>query len=147
MRHRKAFRKFGRTSSHRRAMFANMAMALVEHGRIKTTEAKAKDLRSVVEKLVTLGREDSLEARRKAYALLGGAGKSVARAGQDTTRAAVTKLFGELSQRFAERPGGYTRIIKIGPRKGDNAPMALIEFVDYLDAEGAQTDEDLAESA
>lgn len=142
MRHRKTFRKFSRTASHRRAMFANMAMALVEHGRIRTTEAKAKDLRRVVEKLMTLGQEGTLEARRRAYAALGGPGKSVARRGQDTTREAVEKLFGDLADRFKDRPGGYTRIIKLGPRKGDNAPMALIEFVDFLDVEGSTVDTD-----
>ena len=145
MRHKKTFRKFSRTSSHRRAMFANMAMALIEHGRIRTTEAKAKDLRRVVEKLVTLGRVATLDARRRAYAELGGPGKSVARQGQSTTRAAVEKLFGELAERFKDRPGGYTRIIKTGPRRGDNAPMAVIEFIDYLEVEGAQlpdTDDD-----
>lgn len=141
MRHRKAFRKFSRTSSHRRAMFANMAMSLVEHGRIKTTEAKAKDLRRVVERLVTLGREGTLDARRRAYAALGGPGKSVARYGQDATREAVAKLFGDLSERFKDRPGGYTRIVKIGPRKGDNAPMAIIEFVDFAEVEGSDAPE------
>lgn len=150
MRHRKAFRKFSRTASHRRAMFANMAMALVEHGRIRTTEAKAKDLRRVVEKLVTLGRENTLDARRRAAGALGGPGKSVARRGQDVTKAAVDKLFGELADRFRERPGGYTRVIKLGPRRGDNAPMAFIEFVDYQEVEGAEVpdmDDDDADEA
>lgn len=141
MRHKKTFRKFSRTSSHRRAMFANMAMALVEHGRIQTTEAKAKDLRRVVEKLVSLGREGTLDARRRAIGELGGPGKAVARQGQVTTRNAVQKLFGELAERFKDRPGGYTRVIKLGPRRGDNAPMAVIEFVDYLQVEGVQEPE------
>ncbi|MBX2811854.1 MAG: 50S ribosomal protein L17 [Myxococcales bacterium] len=139
MRHKKAFRKFSRTSAHRRAMFANMAMALVENGRIRTTEAKAKDLRRVVEKLVTLGLEGTLDARRRAIGELGGSGKSVARQGQVSTRNAVQKLFGELAERFRDRPGGYTRVIKLGPRRGDNAPMAVIEFVDYLQVEGVET--------
>jgi large subunit ribosomal protein L17 len=141
MRHRKTFRKFSRTSAHRRAMFANMAMALVEHGRIRTTEAKAKDLRRVVEGLVTLGKEGTLAARRRAYGEVGGPGKSVAREGQVTTREAVEKIFGELAVRFKDRPGGYTRIVKMGPRKGDNAPMALIELVDFQDVEGREIPE------
>lgn len=118
-------------------MFANMAMALVEHGRIRTTEPKAKDLRRVVERLVTLGKEGTLDARRRAYATLGGPGKTLARQGHETTRRAVSKLFGEISERFKERPGGYTRIVKLGPRKGDNAQMALIELVDFQEVEGA----------
>ena len=119
-------------------MFANMAIALVENGRIQTTEAKAKDLRGVVERLITMGKEGTLDARRRAYAALGGSGKSVARDGMSVRQAAVGKLFTELSERFKERPGGYTRVIKMGPRKGDNAPMALIELVDFQEAEGAQ---------
>lgn len=132
MRHRKAHRKFGRTSTHRRAMFNNLAMALVESGRIKTTEAKAKDLRSVAEKLVTLGKKGTLEARRQVYAQLGGAGKhGRAGLGPHRVQRTVEALFGDLAERFKDRAGGYTRIVKLGPRHGDAAPMSIIEFVDY----------------
>ena len=120
-------------------MFANMAMALIEHGRIRTTEAKAKDLRRVVERLVTSAKTATLDARRRTYAALGGPGKTAARAGQLVTREAVGKLFGEMAERFRDRAGGYTRIVKLGPRRGDNAPMAFIEFVDYQNAEGVTT--------
>ena len=137
MRHRKAFRKFSRTASHRRAMFANMAMALVEHGRIVTTEAKAKDLRSVVEKLITAGKEGTLDARRRVYGALGAPGKSKA-SSMDQARLVVGKLFDELPERFKERAGGYTRVIKLGPRRGDAAPMAVIELVDYAQVEAVQ---------
>ena len=132
MRHRKAFRKFSRTSSHRAAMFSNLAMALVESGRIRTTDAKAKELRRVVEGLVTEGKAGTLAARRRVYAQLGGAGKH-RRDGREPNRVArcVDLLFGELAERMKERPGGYTRVLKLGPRKGDNAPMAFIEFVDF----------------
>ncbi|MEL7370576.1 MAG: 50S ribosomal protein L17 [Myxococcota bacterium] len=135
MRHRKAFRKFGRTAEHREAMFANMAMALIEQGRIKTTDAKAKELRRVAEKLVTLGKAGTLAARRRVYAQLKAPGKhpKVVTSDDGRTRAqkVVDTLFNDLAQRFKERPGGYTRIIKIGNRKGDNAPVSFIEFVDY----------------
>ncbi len=118
MRHLKAGnRKFGRSASHRKAMFRNMVTALIRRERIRTTLAKAKELRSKVEKVITLGKKNTLHARRLAL-------RHVAE--RDT----VLKLFGDLSERYANRPGGYTRIIKIGNRRGDDAPMAFIELVD-----------------
>ena len=142
MRHRKAFRKFSRTSSHRRAMFSNLAMALVENGRIRTTDAKAKELRRVVERLVTDGKSGTLAARRRVYAQLGGSGKH-RRDGREPSRVArcVGVLFGDLAERMKERPGGYTRVLKLGPRRGDNAAMALIEFVDFDPGEAADDEE------
>lgn len=117
MRHRKAGRKLNRTSSHRKAMFMNMSQALVKHEQIITTLPKAKDLRPIVEKLITLGKKGGLANRRLAIARL-----------QDETL--VSKIFGELAERYAERPGGYVRVLKAGFRTGDKAPMAVIEFVD-----------------
>ena len=117
MRHLKAGRKLGRTSAHRKALFRNLVGALIERERISTTLAKAKELRGKVEKTITLGKKGTLHARRQAFKL----------APQKET---VQKVFGPLAERYAKRPGGYTRIIKIGPRKGDNAPMAYIELVD-----------------
>ena len=117
MRHLKAGRKLGRTSAHRKALFRNLVGALILRERISTTLAKAKELRGKVEKTITLGKKGTLHARRQAFKL----------APQKET---VQKVFGPLAERFAKRPGGYTRIIKIGPRKGDNAPMAFIELVD-----------------
>ncbi len=136
MRHRKAFRKFNRTSEHRAAMFNNLSMALIEAGRIRTTDAKAKDLRRVVEKLVTAGKVGTLHARRQVYSQLGQAGKHRKKIGGEPTRVdkAVGTLFTDLAERFKERPGGYTRIVKIGNRKGDNAPLSFIEFVDFVPA-------------
>ena len=118
MRHRVAHRKLGRTSEHRLALLRNMAASLITHERIRTTVAKAKELRPFVEKLVTLGKQDSLHARRRALSVL-------------SSKTVVRRLFSDVSPRFSERPGGYTRILKLGPRKGDGAPMAFIEFVDY----------------
>jgi len=117
MRHRLSGRKLNRTSSHRKAMFSNMATALIQHEQIKTTLPKAKDLRPVVEKLITLGKRGSLHARRQALSAL-----------RDET--IVAKLFGALAQRYATRPGGYCRVMKAGFRYGDQAPMAVIELVD-----------------
>ena len=119
MRHRNQGRKLNRTSSHRDAMFANMTAALIKHEQIKTTLPKAKELRPIVEKLVTLSRRGAsdLHARRQALAQV-----------KDATQ--VKKLFNVLGPRYAERPGGYTRVLKAGFRFGDNAPMALIEFID-----------------
>ena len=117
MRHLKAGRKLGRTSPHRKALFRNLVGALIQRERISTTLAKAKELRGKVEKTITLGKKGTLQARRQAFKL----------APQKET---VQKVFGPLAERYAKRPGGYTRIIKIGPRKGDNAPMAFIELVD-----------------
>ncbi len=116
MRHRKSGRKLGVTTKHRKAMFRNMATDLLRNGKINTTDTKAKEIRRVVEKLVTLGKNGSLHARRKAL-------------GYIRDRAVVEKLFSELAQRYMERPGGYTRIVKLGYRRGDNAPISLIELV------------------
>ncbi|GAA4661977.1 50S ribosomal protein L17 [Bartonella pachyuromydis] len=125
MRHSKSGRKLNRTASHRKAMFANMAVSLIEHEQIVTTLPKAKEVRPIVEKLVTLGKRGGLHARRQAIAALRDAGK-------------VTKLFDTLAPRYAARNGGYLRIMKAGFRTGDNAPMAVIEFVDRdIDAKGA----------
>ena len=118
MRHRKSGRQLNRNSSHRQAMFRNMAASLVEHESIKTTLPKAKELRRVVEPLVTMSKEDNVAKRRLAFARL-------------RDKAAVGKLFTDLGPRFSSRPGGYTRIMKCGMRPGDNAPMAIIEFVDH----------------
>jgi large subunit ribosomal protein L17 len=115
MRHLKAGRKLGRTSSHRTAMFANMAMALVKHEQIKTTLPKAKELRRYVEKLVTLGKRGDLHARRLLIA-------------KTRDRATAAKLIDVLGPRYEARPGGYVRVLKAGFRYGDNAPMAVIEF-------------------
>ena len=117
MRHGNAHRKLGRTASHRAAMFANMAQALIKHEQIVTTLPKAKDLRPIVEKLVTLGKRGDLHARRQAIAQI----KDVALVG---------KLFSVLGPRYKDRNGGYTRVLKAGFRYGDNAAMAVIEFVD-----------------
>ena len=116
MRHNKAQRKLNRTTSHRKAMFSNMANALIKHEQIMTTLPKAKELRPIVEKLVTLSRKNSLHARRQAISKL-----------QDTSM--VSKLFDVLGPRYVDRAGGYTRIIKAGFRYGDSAPMAVIEFI------------------
>ena len=124
MRHGKAGRKLNRTSSHRTAMFANMAAALIEHEQIVTTLPKAKELRPVVEKLVTLGKRGDLHARRQAIAEM-------------RDLAMVKKLFEVLGPRYKERNGGYTRVLKAGFRYGDSAPVAVIEFVDRdVDAKG-----------
>src|ERR1700754_2878625 len=124
MRHRNAGRKLGVTTQHRHAMFANMAAALIKHEQIKTTLPKAKELRPVVEKLVTLSRRNDLHARRQALSTV-----------RDEDQ--VKKLFDVLGPRYKERPGGYTRVLKAGFRRGDNAPMAYIEFVDRdVDAKG-----------
>ena len=124
MRHGKAHRKFNRTAEHRKAMFENMAASLIKHEQIVTTLPKAKDLRPIVEKLVTLGKRGDLHARRQAIAQL-----------QDET--IVRKLFEVIGPRYAERQGGYTRVLKAGFRRGDSAPVGVIEFVDRdLDAKG-----------
>ena len=117
MRHGMSGRKFNRTSSHRKAMFSNMAAALIKHEQIKTTLPKAKDLRPIVEKLITLGKKGGLHNRRLAYAQL-----------RDDT--VVAKLFGPIAERYTDRPGGYTRVLKAGFRYGDAAPLAFIELVD-----------------
>ena len=117
MRHGKAHRKLGRTTAHRTAMFANMAASLIKHEQIVTTLPKAKELRPVVEKLVTLAKRGDLHARRQAISQV-----------RDVEQ--VGKLFATLGPRYAERNGGYLRVLKAGFRHGDNAPMAVIEFVD-----------------
>lgn len=117
MRHGFRGRRFSRTPEHRKAMFKNLAQALIKHEQIVTTLPKAKDLRPVVEKLITLGKRGDLHARRQAIARI-----------QDETL--VAKLFDVLGKRYADRPGGYTRVLKAGFRYGDNAPMAVIELVD-----------------
>jgi large subunit ribosomal protein L17 len=123
MRHRKAGRKLNRTSSHRQAMFKNMASSLFKHELIRTTLPKAKELRRVAEPLITMAGEDTVAKRRLAFARL-------------RDREAVGKLFRELGPRYRARPGGYVRILKCGFRPGDNAPMAYVELVDRPDAPG-----------
>ncbi len=125
MRHRQSGRKLNRNSSHRKAMFSNMAASLMRHEVIKTTLPKAKELRRVAEPLITLAKSDSVHRRRLAFARL-------------RDRDVVTKLFNELGPRYQNRPGGYLRILKTGFRTGDKAPMALVELVDRpeTDAEG-----------
>ena len=117
MRHRMSGRKLNRTKEHRKAMFSNMAAALIKHEQIKTTLPKAKDLRPIVEKLISLGKRGRLHDRRRAFAMLR----------DDATTA---KLFDTLADRYADRSGGYTRVIKAGYRYGDTAPMAVIELVE-----------------
>ncbi len=117
MRHGISGRKLNRTSSHRKAMFANMAAALIKHEQIKTTLPKAKELRSIVEKLITLGKKGSLSNRRQAISIM-----------RDETM--VSKLFGSLAERYKTRNGGYTRVLKANLRYGDAAPLAIIELVD-----------------
>ena len=125
MRHHKSGRKLNRTSSHRQAMFRNMAASLIRYEEIRTTLPKAKELRRVAEPLITMAKSSSLARRRLAFARL-----------RDS--AAVAKLFDELGPRFQDRPGGYTRILKCGFRSGDNAPMALVQLVDRIDEVQAQ---------
>jgi large subunit ribosomal protein L17 len=124
MRHGKVHRKFNRTAEHRKAMFANMCAALIKHEQIVTTLPKAKDLRPIVEKLVTLGKRGDLHARRQAIAAM-------------RDPAMVKKLFDVLGPRYKDRNGGYTRVLKAGFRYGDSSPQAVIEFVDRdVDAKG-----------
>lgn len=118
MRHRMSGRKLNRTSSHRKAMFANLAAALIKHEQIKTTLPKAKELRSIVDRLITLGKKGSLHARRIAISRLHGDKKL------------ADKLFTILADRYSDRKGGYTRVLKAGFRYGDSAPMAIVELVD-----------------
>ncbi|HCH57187.1 MAG TPA: 50S ribosomal protein L17 [Rhodospirillaceae bacterium] len=141
MRHRMSGRKLNRTSSHRKALFGNMAAALIKHEQITTTLPKAKEMRSVVDRLITLGKRGDLHARRIAVARLHGDKKL------------ADKLFTTLADRYRDRPGGYTRVIKAGFRYGDSAPMAVIELVDRdPDAKGrdsgpVQVTEDLEQEA
>ncbi len=118
MRHQRAGKKLGRDSAHRKALYSNLAGALIEHGRIRTTEAKAKAVKPIAEQMITLGRRGDLSARRQAIAYL---------RSQDV----VAKLFSDVAPRFADRPGGYSRIVKLGPRQGDSAEMVYLELVDY----------------
>ena len=119
MRHHRSGKKLGRDSAHRKALYSNLAGSLIEHGRIKTTVAKAKAVRPIAEKMITLGRRGDLAARRQALAYL-------------RSNDIVHILFAEVAPRFTDRPGGYTRITKVGPRAGDAAEMAYLEFVDYV---------------
>jgi large subunit ribosomal protein L17 len=127
MRHRKSGRHFNRTSSHRQAMFKNMAVSLFEHEIIKTTLPKAKELRRVAEPLITLSKTDSVANRRLAFA-------------RTRSKEAVGKLFTDLGPRYQDRPGGYIRIMKCGFRAGDNAPMAYVELVDRPVVEATEDD-------
>jgi large subunit ribosomal protein L17 len=131
MRHGHGLRKLNRTSSHRLAMFRNMSVSLIMHEAIKTTLPKAKSLRKVIEPLITLGKEPSLANKRLAFARL-------------RDRDAVVKLFAEIGPRYAERNGGYTRVLKMGHRQGDNAPMAFMELVDrpVVEVKADQTGDD-----
>ena len=122
MRHRKSGRKLGRTSSHRKALFRNMVTSLLEHERIQTTDAKAKELRGIADRMITLGKRGDLHARRQALSVI-------------RSKDVAAKVFGELADRYRERPGGYTRVIKLGNRAGDAAPVSIIELVDRPDAE------------
>jgi large subunit ribosomal protein L17 len=113
-------RKLNRTSAHRKALFRNLVLSLVKHERIKTTDAKAKELRRFADRMVTLGKRGDLSARRMAFAFM-------------QSRDAVKKLFDEIAPRFKERAGGYTRVVKYGHRRGDAAPLSIIEFSDFSD--------------
>ncbi|MGH3027976.1 MAG: 50S ribosomal protein L17 [Gaiellaceae bacterium] len=116
MRHRRAGRKLGRDSAHRKALYSNLASALIEHGRIKTTEAKAKEVRPIVEQMITLGKRGDVSAHRQAVAFL-------------RSKGIAHRLFADVAPRFADRPGGYTRIVKLGPRRSDSAEMVFLELV------------------
>ncbi len=117
MNHRKTGRKLGRTSAHRKALFRNMVTSLLQHEQIRTTDAKAKELRGVAERMITIGKKGTLHARRQALRTI-------------RSKDVTSKVFDELADRYRERPGGYTRVIKLGQRPGDAAPMAIIELVD-----------------
>src|SRR5581483_10223219 len=136
MRHARSGKKLGRDSAHRKALYSNLAGGLIEHGRIKTTVTKAKAVKPLAEQMITLGRRGDLHARRQATAFL-------------RSRDVVHHLFAEVAPRFKDRPGGYTRIIKIGPRPGDAAEMAYLELVDEVPVEATEeapeTEEELVE--
>ena len=119
MRHQKSGRKLGRDSAHRKALYANLTKQLIEHGRIKTTLAKAKAVKPIAEQMITLGRRGDLAARRQALAYL-------------RSNDVVTKLFSDVAPRFTDRPGGYSRIVRLGPRWGDSAEMVYLELVDFV---------------
>lgn len=133
MRHKISGRKLGVTTSHRKAMFANMCHALLKHEQISTTLPKAKDLRPIVERLITLGKRDSLHARRQALSEI-------------KDHVIVEKLFKTLAERYKDRKGGYTRVLKAGFRVGDNAPMAIIELVDRDESAKGQDSGPVAET-
>ena len=118
MRHHKAGKKLGRDSAHRKALYSNLTGALIEHGRIRTTEAKAKAVKPLAEQMITLARRGDIAARRQAIATL-------------RSKDVVHQLFTDVAPRFTDRPGGYTRIVKLGPRQGDAADMVYLELVDY----------------
>jgi large subunit ribosomal protein L17 len=127
MRHLKAGRKLNRSAAHRKALFRNLVTSLIEHEQVRTTDAKAKELRRIADRMITLGKRGSLHARRQALAYM-------------RRRSAVTKLFDEVAGRFKERPGGYTRVVKIGHRHGDAAPMSVIELTDRGEAAKAEAE-------
>ena len=117
MRHRKSGTHLGRTSAHRKAMFRNMVTSLLDQERIETTDAKAKQIRRLADRMITLGKRGDLHARRQALSVV-------------RSRDVTAKLFGELAERYKDRPGGYTRVMKLGSRAGDAAPMSIVELVD-----------------
>lgn len=125
MNHRKTGRKLGRSSAHRKALFRNMVTSLLEHEQIRTTDAKAKELRGVAERMITLGKKGTLHARRQALRTI-------------RSKDVTSKVFDELASRYRDRPGGYTRVIKLGQRPGDAAPMAIIELVDRGEATASE---------
>jgi large subunit ribosomal protein L17 len=125
MRHGKSGRKLGRNSSHRQAMFRNIVTSLFEHERIVTTEQRAKEVRPIAEKMITLAKRGDLHARRQALSFI-------------RSKSVVAKLFDEISDQYADRAGGYTRIIRTGTRRGDAAPMAIIELVEYQEDLGEE---------
>jgi large subunit ribosomal protein L17 len=127
MRHLKAGRKLNRTGAHRKALFRNLVTSLIEHEQVRTTDAKAKELRRVADRMITLAKRGSLHARRRALAYI-------------RSRRVVAKLFDEVAGRFRERPGGYTRTVKLGHRHGDAAPMSVIELTDRGEAARAEAD-------
>jgi large subunit ribosomal protein L17 len=134
MRHGRAGKTLGRDSAHRKALYSNLTGALITHGRIETTEAKAKAVKPFAEKMISLGKRGDLAARRRALASL-------------RSNDVVHALFADVAPRFAERPGGYTRIVKMGPRQGDAADMVLLELVDYDAVGSASADETSASRA
>jgi large subunit ribosomal protein L17 len=127
MRHLKAGRKLNRTAAHRKALFRNLVTSLIEHEHVRTTDAKAKELRRIADRVITLGKRGTLHARRQALAYV-------------RSQTAVTKLFDEVAARFRERPGGYTRVVKLGHRHGDAASMSVIELTDRGEASKAEAE-------
>lgn len=128
MRHRKRYGKLGRSSAHRKAMLRNMVTSLLDHERIETTDAKAKELRRVADRMITLGKRGDLHARRQALSVI-------------RSKGVTAKLFDELADRFRERPGGYTRVLKVRHRIGDAAPLSIIELVEGASAEASKKEE------